>query len=58
MSRSGDRDVRDILTAAVSEPQQATGLAQTLLARFGEVGGVELDLPARHQAPRAADIDS
>jgi hypothetical protein len=33
-----------------------TGLAQAILARFGDLGGVELDLPARSQGPRAANL--
>lgn len=45
----------EILTEAVSEPTDATGLAQALLTRFGALGGVDLELPARSQPPRAAD---
>ncbi|WP_239332002.1 Arc family DNA-binding protein [Frankia sp. CiP3] len=54
--RSMEAEIRAILTAAVSEPEDATGLAQALLTRFGALGGVDLQLPARTQAPRAADL--
>ncbi len=51
-----EAEIRAILTEAVSEPADAAGLAQTLLARFGALGGVDLELPVRTQAPRAADL--
>ncbi|WP_239310694.1 MULTISPECIES: Arc family DNA-binding protein [unclassified Frankia] len=54
--RSMEAEIRAILTAAVSEPEDATGLAQALLTRFGALGGVDLQLPTRTQAPRAADL--
>ncbi len=51
-----EAEIRAILTEAVSEPENAAGLAQALLVRFGALGGVDLQLPARTQAPRAADL--
>jgi plasmid stability protein len=54
--RSMEAEIREILTAAVTPPSDSLGLAQTLLARFGDLGGVELELPARLEAPRAADL--
>ncbi|WP_322778734.1 FitA-like ribbon-helix-helix domain-containing protein [Frankia sp. Cas4] len=54
--RSMEAEIRAILTEAVSEPENAAGLAQALLVRFGALGGVDLQLPARTQAPRAADL--
>ena len=42
-----------LLTDAVRRPTDA-GLAQVLRARFGALDGVELELPARTQPPRAA----
>ncbi|WP_131748989.1 Arc family DNA-binding protein [Frankia sp. Cppng1_Ct_nod] len=54
--RSMEAEIRAILAEAVSEPEDAAGLAQTLLARFGALGGVDLQLPVRTQAPRAADL--
>lgn len=54
--RSTEAEIRAILTAAVSEPAGTVGLARTLLARFGALGGADLDLPARTATPRAADL--
>jgi plasmid stability protein len=54
--RSMEAEIRAILAAAVSEPERSDGLFTELLDRFGELGGVELDLPARATAARAADL--
>ncbi len=54
--RSMEAEIRAILTEAVSEPSDATGLAQALLTRFGALGGVDLAVPARSQPARAADL--
>ncbi|MCM3885217.1 Arc family DNA-binding protein [Frankia sp. R82] len=54
--RSMEAEIRAILTEAVGEPEDAPGLAQALLSRFGVLGGVDLELPARTQQPRAADL--
>jgi plasmid stability protein len=54
--RSMEAEIRAILTDAVSPPPDTIGLAQALLARFSGVGGVELELPARSEAPRAPDL--
>ena len=54
--RSMEAEIRAILTDAVTPRTDARGLAQTLLARFGDLGGVELELPPRAEAPRAADL--
>lgn len=54
--RSMEAEIRAILTEAVSPSTDPRGLAQTLLARFGDLGGVELELPSRAEAPRAADL--
>lgn len=54
--RSMEAEIRAILTDAVTPTTGPTGLAQALLARFGNLGGVELDLPNRSEAPRAADL--
>jgi antitoxin FitA len=43
--RSMKAEARAILTDALSEPGETDGLLQAMLARFGELGGVELDLP-------------
>ncbi|MGD0241365.1 MAG: hypothetical protein ABSB59_13705 [Streptosporangiaceae bacterium] len=58
MSASSIRDLddkagaRDILTDAVAEPAESPGLFQVLMDRFGELGGVEIELPPRADVPR------
>ncbi len=54
--RSMEAEIRAILTDAVSVPTDPKGLAQTLLTRFGDLGGVDLELPSRAEIPRAADL--
>lgn len=54
--RSMEAEARAILTDAVSEPGEAGGLARAILDRFGELGGVELDLPPRQAQVRAAEF--
>jgi plasmid stability protein len=56
--RSMEAEVRAILTDAVAEPGDTTGLFQVLMDRFGELGGIELDLPPRATQPRAAEFGS
>lgn len=54
--RSMEAEMRAILTEAVSEPGEDVGLFQALLDRFGQLGGVDLDIPPRATRPRAADL--
>lgn len=54
--RSMEAEVRAILTQAVRDPDRADGLFVALLDRFGELGGVELGLPARDTPVRAVDL--
>lgn len=56
--RSMESEIRLILGEAVREPDEADGLFQKMLDRFGEVGGVELELPPRATAPRAPRLSS
>lgn len=58
--RSLEAEIRAILAAAVDDLDHvhAPGLAQALLTRFDDLGGVELELPSRATAPRAADLPS
>lgn len=56
--RSMEAEVRAILTEAVSEPEESAGLFTTLLERFGALGGVDLDVPGRHERARAADFSA
>ena len=54
--RSMEAEIRVILTDAVSESDASRGLLTELLDRFGEIGGVELDLPGRANVARAPDF--
>ena len=56
--RSMEAEVRAILTDAVTEPDEESGLVFALLDRFGGLGGVDLDIPPRETQVRAADFDS
>jgi plasmid stability protein len=55
--RSMEAEMRAILTAAVTDEQPRPGLFTTLTSRFSQLGGVDLDPPARTNRPRAAGID-
>lgn len=54
--RSMEAEVRAILAETLAEPVPAGGLASRIRARFDAVGGAELDLPRRTEAPRAAEF--
>ncbi|MGO9029084.1 MAG: FitA-like ribbon-helix-helix domain-containing protein [Acidimicrobiales bacterium] len=54
--RSMEAEMRAILAEAVQEPDDNDGLLDALVARFGDLGGVDLDLPSRSAAPRAVDF--
>jgi len=56
--RSMEAEIRAILADAVVEPSTSEGLFTTLLERFAEVGGVELDLPPRATSARAAELSA
>jgi plasmid stability protein len=49
-------EVRAIHADAVREPDEGPNLAQAIMTRFGEFGGVELELPPRGAAPRAVEF--
>jgi plasmid stability protein len=51
-----EAEARAILTEAVQEPADSAGLCTALLDRFGMLGGVSLDLPAREEPASAADF--
>ena len=53
-----EAEMRAILVEAVREPSDEKGLLEALADRFGELGGVDLDLPPRTAAPRAVDFTS
>jgi plasmid stability protein len=44
-----EAEIRTILTEAVSDPGDSPDLVRALADRFGELGGVDLELP-RHAA--------
>ncbi|HEX3488109.1 MAG TPA: toxin-antitoxin system [Streptosporangiaceae bacterium] len=54
--RSMEAEAREILTEAVREPADSAGLFTAILDRFAVLGGVDLELPARDEAARAADF--
>lgn len=54
--RSMESEVRAILVDAVSDPPGSDDLFHTMLDRFGEIGGVDLDLPQRRTPARGADL--
>ena len=54
--RSMAEEVRVILRNALAQPAAAGGLGSRVHARFAALGGVELTLPERSDAPRAANF--
>ena len=56
--RSMESEIRAILVEAVTAPDQHPGLLVTLMERFGDIGGVDLEVPARTTPARAADLSA
>jgi antitoxin FitA len=54
--RSMEAEVRAILIDAVAE-EEPKNLLMALHQRFAELGGVDLDIPARNSAPRIVEFD-
>jgi plasmid stability protein len=54
--RSMEAEMRAILTDAVGGSKTSEGLFTALLDRFGDIGGVEVELPRRTSAARAPDF--
>lgn len=57
--RSMEAEVREILAAAVADPEPDYGLGDRIHALFAEIGGVEPDelvIPPRSDTPRAVDF--
>ena len=52
--RSVEAEVRDILAREVRRPKQ--NLLMSLHATMREIGGVDLELPARTEPPRDVDL--
>ncbi len=56
--RSMEAEVRAILAEQLAGPAELeNGLGSRIHARFAAIGDVDLDLPARHEAPRAAEFE-
>ena len=56
--RSMEEEVRSILRNVLAQPIATSGLGSRIHARFAAIGGVELDLPTRSQAVRAATFEA
>ena len=54
--RSMEAEMREILVEAVREPGDEEGPLGALLLRARELGGVDLHIPARFEAPCRADF--
>src|SRR5215472_16932300 len=54
--RSKEAEIRGLFTEAGAEPGGEAGRFRARLDKFGQLGGVELDSPARAAQPRAADL--
>jgi hypothetical protein len=51
-----ESEIRAILVEAVGEPGDSDDLFPSMMDRFGEIGGVELDLPPRNTQVRGLDV--
>lgn len=56
--RSMEAEIRAILVEAVAEPDDRPGMLVTLMERVGDLGGVDLTVPARTTPARAADLSA
>jgi plasmid stability protein len=54
--RSMEAEVRAILADVLPPQPPSGGFGSRVHARFASVGGAELDLPDRREAPRAAGL--
>jgi len=52
--RSMEAEVRAILAECLASQAPDFGLGSRIHARFADLGGADLDLPARDEPPRAA----
>jgi plasmid stability protein len=55
--RSMEAEVRAILAEQLPGHTPVGRLGSRIHARFAAIGGVELELPPRTEAPRAAELD-
>lgn len=56
--RSMEEEVRTILRNVLAPQPISVGLGSRIHARFAALGGVNLDIPARNDLPRAANFDA
>ncbi len=56
--RSMEAEVRAILRDSLSEEADSGGIGSRIHSRFAVLGGVDLDLPSRTEAPRSAEFDA
>jgi len=56
--RSMEAEVRAILRDRFAAPAPERGLGTRIHERFAALGGMDLELPARDERPRAAEFDS
>lgn len=54
--RSMESEVREILRSSLRQPATGAGMGTRIHQRFSGDDGVDLELPARTQQPRAADL--
>ncbi|GAA3147014.1 plasmid stability protein [Kribbella aluminosa] len=55
--RSMEAEARAIIVEAVGLDEEEPNILQGLHERFAELGGVDLDIPARSSKPRVVDFD-
>ncbi len=53
---SMEEEVRSILRKTLMHTPAPKGLGSRIAQRFGAMGGVELELPAREESPRTPDF--
>lgn len=56
--RSMEAEVRAILKDRFATPAPERGLGTRIHQRFAALGGMDLELPARNERPRAAEFDA
>lgn len=56
--RSMESEIRSILVEAVTEPSEHPSMLVTLMERFGALGGVDLEIPARSTPARAPNLSA
>lgn len=55
--RSMEAEVRHILRTVLTKPSSTTGLATRIRRRFSDVEDASIEVPARTERPRAAELE-